>query len=359
MKHANQLAKYAPVCRDWQAYFATILLRKLTVQRDLVRLGKISPRRTELIQHLWLRIEFPPYECLACGKYEATDYRKNYLIFEKALRDLFLILHTWRERNPSHSRGGLTLEISVHSPTFLKLLHLYVPKNVKRLCLFEDFDEDFDIMYARDDLAGHIGTPSRVLGASLAALRNQQSLCVSFMVDAYDFFDGLRHRRHDRAWRELTHLSMTSMLLRPDTRHFRVQCLLMMAASAARRFPNLKIMELWYDRRQEACLFRFSRGLDGSGMFEIFRSGTWELPLTPGVVEEWTRVSELRRGQGLTVKDPERIDRQLIRSHGDAIHYLGLMSDAVHPISLRQIRREAQNYGPHRLWRSFLEPWLD
>ncbi|EEU45716.1 uncharacterized protein NECHADRAFT_40743 [Fusarium vanettenii 77-13-4] len=120
-----------------------------------------------------------------------------------------------------------------------------------------------------------------------------------------------------------------------------------MAAFAACRFPSLEVMELWYGRRGEACLLRFSRSHDG--IFKIFRAGTWELPLPPDVMEAWNRLSELRGGKELMASDPERIDRELIRSHGDAIHHLGLVSDVLHPVSLRQIRREAQCYGPS--WR--------
>ncbi|UPL00730.1 hypothetical protein LCI18_011664 [Fusarium solani-melongenae] len=455
--HVGHVGKGAAVCRDWQEYFKKILFRKLTVhQKDLAGLHKISRCRTERIQHLWLRIELLPYDCLRCHNFEA-------------LRKLFSILHSWKGRNPSHPNSGLTLELSVHSPSdsqhefqnfsfeddddkeadvctiddphhgwvggrrnfqpiawavaevfggvcrtlniipagfhwpapvvkhllvrrqtrrrfgystlrhlmnclpgleaislefwrtdfrweqdardqdFLTLWRRHLPNHVKRLTFFEDFDEDIDSMFAGPSFveAEYVRTPNRALGAALAGLRNQKSLHVSFIVDAYDFFDGLRHYRHDRAWRNLTHLSLTSILLRPETPLSQIQRLLMMAASAMRRFPNLEVLELWYGRRGEARLFRFSRTYDGTS--KIFRAGTWELPLPPTAMKAWNKLSELRGGKGLTVSDPERIDRELIRSHGDAIHHLGLVSDVLHPVSLRQIRREAQSYGPS--WR--------
>ncbi|KAM6528998.1 hypothetical protein FALCPG4_009951 [Fusarium falciforme] len=472
LSRVNQLAKCAAVCRDWQEYFENILFRKITVhQRDLARLGEIRPCRTERIRHLWLRIELLPYDCLRCHNFGRQDHTKNGPIFQEALRKLLSVLHSWKGRNLSHPNSGLTLELSVHSPSdsqhefqnfsfdddddngkeadvctiddpkhgwvggrrnfqptawgvtevfggvfgtlniippgfhwpapvvkhllvrrqtrrrfgyttlrhlmnclpgleaislefwrtdfrwqqdawdqgFLKLGRLHLPKHVKRLAFFEDFDEDIDSMFAGPSFVGaeFVRTPNRALGTSLAALQNQQSLCVSFIVDACDFFEALRHRRRDGAWRNLTHFSMTSILLQSQTPASKVQQLLMMAAFAACRFPSLEAMELWYGRRGEACLFRFSRNHDGA--FKIFRTGTWELPLPPAVMEAWNRLSELRGGKGLMASDPKRIDRELIRSHGDAIHHLGLVSDVLHPVSLRQIRREAQSYGPS--WR--------
>lgn len=234
----------------------------------------------------------------------------------------------------------------------LKLGRLYLPKHIKRLAFFEDFDEDIDSMLAEPGFVGleFVRTPNRALGVSLAALQNQQRLCVSFIADAYDFFEALCHRRRDGAWRNLTHFSMTSLVLREQTPPAKVQRLLLMAAHAACRFPSLEVMELWYGRREEACLFRFSRSRDG-GTFKIFRSGTWEIPLSSEVAEAWTKLCNLRRGRDIMTRDLERIDPQQIRSHGDAIHHLGLMSDVIHPTSLRQIRREAQHYGPYPRWK--------
>lgn len=214
------------------------------------------------------------------------------------------------------------------------------------------------------DRLGFIKTPNPVVGAGLAGLKNQQHLCVSFIADAYDYSEALHHRRRDGAWRNLTHFSMTSLALRSETPPSKVQRLLLMAAHAACRFPRLEVMELWYGRREEACLFRFSRSRSRDGACKIFRNGTWELPLSSEVVEAWTKICNLRGGRGIMTRDLERIDHQQIRSHGDAIHHLGLMSNVVHPTSLRQIRREAQHYGPYPRWKPSWElyndpQWLD
>ncbi|KAI8674286.1 hypothetical protein NCS55_00752100 [Fusarium keratoplasticum] len=240
------------------------------------------------------------------------------------------------------------------------------PRHVQRVTLFQDFDEDLDSMLSSGNSGrlGFIKTPNPVVGAGLAGLKNQQHLCVSFITDAYVFFEALHHRRRDGAWRNLTHFSMTSLALRSETPPSKVQRLLLMAAHAACRFPRLEVMELWYGRREEACLFRFSRSRSRDGACKIFRNGTWELPLSSEVVEAWTKICNLRGGRGIMTRDLERIDHQQIRSHGDAIHHLGLMSNAVHPTSLRQIRREAQHYGPYPRWKPSWElyndpQWLD
>lgn len=78
----DHVAKYATVCRDWQEYFENILFQKVTVhQRDLARLGEISPCRTERIRHLWLRIELLPYDCPRCHNFGRQDHTKNGTIF--------------------------------------------------------------------------------------------------------------------------------------------------------------------------------------------------------------------------------------------------------------------------------------
>ncbi|KAI8673075.1 hypothetical protein NCS56_00772600 [Fusarium sp. Ph1] len=175
-----------------------------------------------------------------------------------------------------------------------KAFEFHFPRHVQRVTLFQDFDEDFDSMFSSGNShrLGFIKTPNPVVGADLAGLKNQQRLCVSFIADAYDFFEALHHRRRDGAWRNLTHFSMTSLVLRSETPSSNVQRPLLMAAHAACRFPSLEVMELWYGRREEACLFRFSRSRDGT--FKIFRSGTWELPLSSEVVEAWTKLCNLR-----------------------------------------------------------------
>ncbi|RSM09835.1 hypothetical protein CEP52_003897 [Fusarium oligoseptatum] len=446
------------------------LFRKITVhQKDLAGIHKISPCRTERIQHLWLRIELSPHGCR----------RKNGFILDRALCNMLRVLRRWKGRNSSQPSGGLTLEISTHSPSDLQhefqnisfddsenndedtevckthdpkhgwvdghrtrqpddmpvydlfhlwepgkpriekvewsapvvkhllirrqarrqippttleclfdrlprleslnlelwtmygglesvgdyitstLLQRHFPRRVQRVTLFQDFDEDIDSMFSGGSphWVGPDKIPNPAVGESLAGLKSQRRLCVSFIADAYDFFEALHHRRRDGAWRNLTHFSMTSLALRSETPPSHVQRLLMMAAYAACRFPSLEIMELWYGRRGEACLFRFSRSLDGA--FEIFRSGTWELPLSSEVVEAWTKICNLRRGRSIMIRDMERIDHQQIMSHGDAIHYLGLMADVVHPTSLRQIRREAQHYGPYPRWKPPRELYHD
>src|SRR5690349_17384446 len=91
---------------------------------------------------------------------------------------------------------------------------------------------------------------------------------------------------------------------------WKVQRLLLMAAHAACRFPRLEVMELWYGRREEACLFRFSRSRSRDSTCKIFRSGTWELPLSSEVVEAWNKICNLRGGRGIMTRDLERIDHQ-------------------------------------------------
>lgn len=72
------------------------------------------------------------------------------------------------------------------------------------------------------------------------------------------------------------------------------------------------------------------------------------MQLTQKVEQAWGQVakshwiwSELTKSRKSTI-----IYSSLIRSRDDAIHYLGWEYQVVNPVSLRQIRREAQSHYP-------------
>ncbi|KAI8673076.1 hypothetical protein NCS56_00772700 [Fusarium sp. Ph1] len=93
-QHVGHVAKCAAVCRDSQEYFEKILFRKVTVhQKDLAGLHKISRCRTERIQHLWLRIELPPYGCRMCRcATNGLASEKSAFILDKALCNVLRVL---------------------------------------------------------------------------------------------------------------------------------------------------------------------------------------------------------------------------------------------------------------------------
>lgn len=207
------------------------------------------------------------------------------------------------------------------------------------MTLFEDFNETFDAACeGRGQLFGElVRTPHRPLGKALARLKNLRSLSASFSVDAKDFFCALISDRYSgKPWEKLSKLSLTSQLLSPTSSCDDIDSLLLLAAVAARRLPNLCTLEIWYGRRGHALLFRY-KVLD-RGVAEISCLGTQKLALRPHIEKTWEGVSERR----LRIAPSRVFDSGLIESHGDAIHHLGLQVSVVHPQSLRQIRREQQ-----------------
>lgn len=91
-------------------------------------------------------------------------------------------------------------------------------------------------------------------------------------------------------------------------------------------------MTLWNSTKGEACAFTY-RKKDGS----ITWRGTWEFKLEHTVLKVWKRVVHEHGRREFRV-ETQLLDCE-IRSHGDAIYYLGLPS-VIDPLSMRQIRRE-------------------
>lgn len=196
-----------------------------------------------------------------------------------------------------------------------------------------------------------IRQPCKSIARYLSELKGLQKLCVSFIVDANDFFESLLLHPDDGSWHSLTHLSMTSLLLDRKSQAASIDRLLSAAASAARRMPNLKVLELWYGSRGQACLIRIT--LHPNATIMVSHSDNWVYSIGPAPVKAWTEVSHLRGGRDVLVEERNLIDSRLILSHGDAIHYLEPVVDIVHSVSLGQIRREAKSFGQRWVWPLF------
>jgi hypothetical protein len=144
-------------------------------------------------------------------------------------------------------------------------------------------------------------------------------------------------------WKNLKYLSLTSQHLSPEHSGM----ILSMAARAAERMPQLKIMELWncWSRRREACIFRYRReGTEAS----IELVTTWLGDIPPGAEAAWARVATLQRP--LTFRCEVR-DWNPGFMDGDyaVLEQLELKEHMLHPVSLRQIAREDQRRREERL----------
>ncbi|KAI8402815.1 hypothetical protein FOFC_16242 [Fusarium oxysporum] len=210
-----------------------------------------------------------------------------------------------------------------------------LPESVKKVTIFEDFNENFLELFALGRGLFSNLNPERVrlpyhfLGTVFAARSRQlEHLSVAFMIDARHFFDA---SQPNWRWPQLQTLTLTARAI-VKANACQTNKLLQTAAQAALNMPELQTLTMWHGERGEACAFTYRRK-HGS----IHWQGTRDLKLESQTIGAWEKV---------TVKYAERVltvDKNLfmedITSHGDAVHYLGL-HQVVDRVSLQQIQAE-------------------
>lgn len=222
------------------------------------------------------------------------------------------------------------------------LFHRLAPhRNLRRLVLFENSHEPcspycFELCECR--------VRDQFLDINRAVARaslNLEQLSASFMVDASRFFQA---RELSWRWPNLTSLALTSQLLDPTKSRTEIADMLEEAAAAAMYMPRISTIEIWNGRRGTAALFRYTAGLRRAA---VTWRATWRFALPPRVVRAWEAVALRRRGAGSVDVTTEFLGGGdgdggaapvVIRSHGDAVHCLELLSPVMRPVSLRQIR---------------------
>ena len=228
------------------------------------------------------------------------------------------------------------LPIFVFDIAFQSLFESLAPSQVRRLVLFENFNQQYPISFVGGvSECEAIRTPAFDVSEAVArASLSLEYLSASFIVDASYFFDS---REPFWRWSNLTSLALTSQLLAPGESPVEIDNMLRSAAAAAMNMPRLETMEIWNGREGLAMLFRYQL-LGGGRPAVITCRGTWEFTLRTPVVQAWEGVALKNHGQGcVIVKD---LLNDGIESHGDAIHHLKLSSLVIRPISLQQIRME-------------------
>ncbi|OAQ98535.1 hypothetical protein LLEC1_02772 [Akanthomyces lecanii] len=201
------------------------------------------------------------------------------------------------------------------------LIESFPQTKLCKLTIFENFNEAYPATYMD---ASAIRVPNPAVSQKLArASLHLTMLSASFMADAEPFFAA---RQSSWKWDKLTSLALTSRVLTNDAGPSDINNLLRAAAAAALKMPRLDTMELWNGRRGVAMLFRYQRAHDGRPATITVR-GTSELALGTTVTHAWDAV--------LTNTAMERSS-----SHGDAILQLGLLTEVVRVVSLRQILSE-------------------
>jgi hypothetical protein len=205
-----------------------------------------------------------------------------------------------------------------------------LPASIKKVIIFEDFNEKYlDLLQLSRGpelylIPDRVRVPTPAVGAVFAARSRQlEHLSVAFLIGARDFFNNCQSHWQ---WNSLRSLYLTSWTISKTTAHDTSR-LLRRAAQIALNMPILERMVLWNGSREEACSFTYCQGDDASLVWK----GNWDLKLEDEVLDAWRAVIKVEVEKQVLTDD--------IRSHGDAIEYLGLQP-VVDKVSLQQIQAE-------------------
>jgi hypothetical protein len=220
------------------------------------------------------------------------------------------------------------------------MVQKHLLQTLKRVSIFE---KDFNEKRMKELVSGQppwrsLVEVSRIVDPKIGAAFAPRSLhlehlSLSYLVNAEDFFGACLPTW---IWPRLQSLTLTSQLLRHPGRRPEVDTLLYEAGVTALQMPKLQTLVVWDGVEGNACAFIYHVDRDHAS---VTWRGTWDMALSPRVVEVWQRVAFGRHPCALRV-EKEQVDG-VIESHGDAISRLGLPCQVVAPASLWQIRREA------------------
>ncbi|KAK3942632.1 hypothetical protein QBC46DRAFT_447623 [Diplogelasinospora grovesii] len=115
----NRLASHATVCKEWQRSFEPIIFKQLNLSPQCIfDLERIARHRLRLVRHIWLRLTVSTYSCDDCEEIDSgATFVTDALAVWANLNSLFCILSRWERGTPSAAGDGLTLELSIHSPS--------------------------------------------------------------------------------------------------------------------------------------------------------------------------------------------------------------------------------------------------
>ncbi|KND91372.1 hypothetical protein TOPH_03958 [Tolypocladium ophioglossoides CBS 100239] len=276
-----------------------------------------------------------------------------WLILDKLCRLEHMIYEPWwacggEWQSTSHDSRSPTSRSTtdVWITEFLLLVQKYLPKSLKSLLVFEDFNDDLAAALGKAQLSGHLYVDAaRIVDPRIGAAFASRSLflkqlSVSYMANAEDFFQACMRTW---TWQHLQSLALTSQLLQYMGNRQETYALLCSAGVTALQMPRLHTLVLWNGRKGNACAFIYHADRDCA---HITWRSTWDLELSPHVVKVWQCVAFKFHSFELKI-DKQRI-QGAIGSHGDAIHHLDLPCRVVAPASLWQIRREGEAGAQHK-----------
>ena len=164
------------------------------------------------------------------------------------------------------------------------LVEHVLPRDLKRILIFEDFNECVRRVFKTNmtmdgvELPWEV-TPAGDLQAAAAFAARSVSLerlSVAYMISAKHFFASAAGNP-SWTWPDLKSLALTSPLLRETPQNAdRINCLLQAAGITALRMPKLQTLTLWSAARGKAWAFIYQRGGgDGDGGNDGASSITW------------------------------------------------------------------------------------
>ncbi|KXH35153.1 hypothetical protein CSIM01_04678 [Colletotrichum simmondsii] len=187
-----------------------------------------------------------------------------------------------------------------------------------------------------EDVGTHaLRKPIRDIGQMIALTSlSLEHIAASYIADASHFFE----IRLDWAWPNLKSLALTAKVLTPHEDSTGIEALLLAAAAAAKKMPQLETMEIWNGRKGLAGLLRYQAFRPKREAVLLWR-GTWNLAMASSVIHAWEAVTHQYDILRLRVAE-EKLDEVDIKSHGDAIQHLRLSCLVIRPVSLQQIQIE-------------------
>lgn len=271
-----------------------------------------------------------------------------------------ILLHNFPESACGHPFLSIFITDNIHRPGhkfFFDSIRCH-NHNLKKIVTFENFNQQYPAIFqtsrpsAGTDLSiwrcdsFRIPDPATAQMVASASLKLEH-FAASFIVDADDFFKvDFQHE-----WPSLVSLALTSTSLKPTGDPAKIEAMLLAAAEAAMKMPQLQTMEIWNGRKGLAGLFKY-QVCQNERSARITWRGIWELSEMRVDLDSINRAwkaavfsqhPEWRQAHhpdwGLEVVE-ELLDETAIKSHGDAIQELMLSSQVIRPVSLQQIQRE-------------------
>ncbi|KAI0907143.1 hypothetical protein F4823DRAFT_630598 [Ustulina deusta] len=229
------------------------------------------------------------------------------------------------------------------------LFRLSMPIMLKAITWYEDDDGIYELLETND----HPTLP-KLAAALLKASTQLESLAISFIADAQYFFMSLSSTKSPalHTFPRLRFIALTSNQLSLKTGTSLVNNLLSTAGTAALRMPMLQIMELWNGRQGEAAIFRYERE-PSIAIGTLVWISSWNFFPDVEVVAQWKEVA-LNHGCRRFLVESDRVSAPPV-CPGSILKHLRLQRQILHPISLYQIQREAEDAADIQAWAAAYE----